>query len=105
MISLNNVTLMRGNQTLIEDSSLVLRGGQRTGIIGRNGAGKTSLFKALAEEIPLEQGSIDRPNGLRISTMSQETPGSSRSALDFVIDAHAEYRRLEQALKEAEESP
>lgn len=102
MISLNNVTLMRGNQTLIEDSSLVLRGGQRTGIIGRNGAGKTSLFKALAEEIPLEQGSIDRPNGLRISTMSQETPGSSRSALDFVIDAHAEYRRLEQALKEAE---
>lgn len=102
MISLNNVTLMRGNQTLIEDSSLVLRGGQRTGIIGRNGAGKTSLFKALAEEIPLEQGSIDRPNGLRISTMSQETPGSSRSALDFVIDAHLEFRRLEEALKKAE---
>jgi ATP-binding cassette subfamily F protein 3 len=102
MISLNNVTLMRGNQTLIEDSSLVLRGGQRTGIIGRNGAGKTSLFKALAEEIPLEQGTIDRPNGLRISTMSQETPGSSRSALDFVIDAHLEFRRLEDALKQAE---
>ncbi len=102
MISLNNITLMRGNQTLIEDSSLVLRGGQRTGIIGRNGAGKTSLFKALAEEIPLEQGSIDKPNGLRISTMSQETPGSNRSALDFVIDAHAEYRKLETALKRAE---
>lgn len=102
MISLNNVSLMRGNQLLFEDASLTLRIGQRTGIIGRNGAGKTSLFKALAGEIPIEQGSIDLPNGLRISTMSQETPGSSRSALDFVIDADTEFRKLEQALKKAE---
>jgi ATP-binding cassette subfamily F protein 3 len=78
MISLNNVTLMRGQQTLFEDASLTLRGGQRTGIIGRNGAGKTSLFKALEQEIPIEQGSIELPNGLRTSTMSQETPGSNR---------------------------
>ena len=102
MISQNNVTLMRGNQTLFEDASITLRVGQRTGIIGRNGSGKTSLFKALAQEIPIEQGSIDLPNGLRISTMSQETPGSSRSALDFVIDAHKEFRKLEQALKKAD---
>jgi ATP-binding cassette subfamily F protein 3 len=87
MISLNNVTLMRGNQTLFEDANLTLRGGQRTGIIGRNGAGKTSLFKALGQEIPIEQGSIKLPNGLRTSTMSQETPGSNRNALEFVIDA------------------
>ncbi len=103
MISLNNVVLMRGTQVLIEDASLMLRGGQRTGIIGRNGAGKTSLFKALAHEIPVEQGSIDMPNGMRSSTMSQETPGSSRTALEFVIDAHTEYRRIEQALAAAEE--
>ena len=102
MISLNNVTLMRGQQTLFEDASLTLRGGQRTGIIGRNGAGKTSLFKALEQEIPIEQGSIELPNGLRTSTMSQETPGSNRGALEFVIDADIEFRRLEQALQEAE---
>ncbi len=103
MISLNNVTLMRGNQTLFEDASITLRVGQRTGIIGRNGAGKTSLFKALAEEIPIEQGSIELPNDLRISTMSQETPGSSRTALEFVIDAHTQFRGLEQALEKAED--
>jgi len=103
MISLNNVTLMRGNQTLFEDASITLRVGQRTGIIGRNGAGKTSLFKALAEEIPIEQGSIELPNDLRISTMSQETPGSSRTALEFVIDAHTQFRGLEQALGKAED--
>ena len=102
MISLNNIVLMRGNQVLIEDASLMLRGGQRTGIIGRNGAGKTSLFKALTHEIPIEQGSIDMPNGMRSSTMSQETPGSSRTALEFVIDAHTEYRRIENALLDAE---
>ncbi len=93
---------MRGNQLLFEDASLTLRVGQRTGIIGRNGAGKTSLFKALSEEIPIEQGSIDLPNGLRTSTMSQETPGSTRSALDFVIDADQPYRTLEQAITKAE---
>lgn len=88
---------------LFEDATITLPAGQRTGIIGRNGTGKTSLFKALADEIPIEQGSIDLPNDLRISTMSQETPGSSRSALDFVIDAHKVYRDLEQALQKAED--
>ena len=102
MISLNNISLMRGNQLLIADSSLTLSGGQRTGIIGRNGAGKTSLFKALEGEIPLEQGAIELPNGLRTSTMSQETPGSQRSALEFVIDADTAYRNLERALQQAE---
>ena len=102
MISLNNISLMRGNQLLIADSSLTLSGGQRTGIIGRNGAGKTSLFKALEGDIPLEQGAIEVPSGLRTSTMSQETPGSQRSALEFVIDADTAYRTLERALQQAE---
>ena len=102
MISLNNISLMRGNQLLIADSSLTLSGGQRTGVIGRNGAGKTSLFKALEGDIPLEQGAIEVPNGLRTSTMSQETQGSQRSALEFVIDADTAYRTLERALQQAE---
>lgn len=102
MISLNRISLMRGNQILIDNSSLTLSGGQRTGIIGRNGAGKTSLFKAIEGEIALEQGAIELPKGLRTSTMSQETPGSQRGALEFVIDADITYRSLEKALQQAE---
>lgn len=102
MISLNNITLMRGTQTLISDASVLLSSGQRTGIIGRNGSGKTSLFKALAGEIQLEQGEIEMPNGLRTVSMAQETPASDRTALAFVIDAHADFRRVEAAISRAE---
>ncbi len=94
---------MRGPLTLLENVSLVLQVGQRTGVIGRNGCGKTSLFKALAGEISLDQGDIKMPSDIRCSTMAQETPGYDSAALEFVIDAHAEYRNIERSLLHAEE--
>lgn len=101
MISLINIAVMRGQQLLLQDASLVVNNGQRVGVIGRNGSGKTSLFKAIAGQIPLEEGAIDLPNGLRWSMMAQETPGIDRSALEFVIDSHTDFRRIEKAIEQA----
>lgn len=104
MISLINISVMRGQQLLLEEASLVVKNGQRVGVIGRNGSGKTSLFKTIAGEIPLESGSIELPNGTRWSMMDQETPGIERSALEFVLDAHQEFRRLEAAIQDANDN-
>lgn len=102
MISLSNISLMRGSKMLIEDSSLTLHSGERIGIIGRNGSGKTSLFAAFSGDLGLEQGSIAMPEDLRLSMMKQETEGSERTALDHVIDADKAYRHLQQQLRSAE---
>ncbi len=102
MISFASISLMRGPQLLIDKASLAFGEGQRIGVIGRNGCGKSSLFKALTGELSLDKGEIKMPAGLRLSSMAQETPGSERSALEFVIDAHRQYRDLEQRLAKAE---
>ena len=95
---------MGGKQLLLEGASLILQKGLRTGVIGRNGCGKTSLFRAIAGELTLERGRIKLPSDLRWSMMQQETPGIEKSAIEFVIDAHREFRRLESLLKEAEKN-
>lgn len=102
MLNLKNVTLMRGTKTLLEDSNVMLNAGQRVGIIGRNGCGKTSLFAALAGNLPVEQGEIGLPEKMRIATMEQETAGSDKSAIDHVLDSDQEYRQLESRLHQAE---
>lgn len=103
MISFASISLMRGPQLLINNASLAFGEGQRIGVIGHNGCGKSSLFKALAGELSLDKGEIKMPVGLRLSTMAQETPGSERSAIDFVIDSHTRYRDLERDLEAAEQ--
>ncbi len=102
MISFSSITLMRGQQILLRGTSLVVHKGERCGVIGRNGSGKTSLFRSITGEIPLEEGTINLPSGLRWSVMEQETPGVDRTALDFVIDAHKDYRRIESDIAAAE---
>ena len=102
MISVNKIQLMRGSQILLRESSLVLKKNQKLGLIGRNGSGKTSFFNVLAGSLPLEVGEVNVPADLRVSIMAQEIPAMNRTALDFVIDAHKHFRKIESDLKTAE---
>ena len=102
MISVNKIQLMRGSQILLRESSLVLKKNQKLGLIGRNGSGKTSFFNVLAGSLPLEVGEVNVPAGLRVSIMAQEILDINKTALDFVIDAHKHFRKIESDLKTAE---
>lgn len=104
MISLNNARLMRGEHVLLENASLAIHKGQKTGIIGRNGSGKSSLFACMTGQVALDAGDLQIPEGLRIAWMKQETEGSERSAIDYVIDGDERYRKIEAKLQKAESS-
>lgn len=102
MISLSNATLMRGELVLLNNTNLSIHNGQKIGVIGRNGSGKTSLFAALLGQLALDQGELSMPEGTRCAHMRQETEASSASALDFVIDGDKHFRRIEAQLEEAQ---
>lgn len=104
MISISSITLQRGNKVLLQDASLSCYAQQKIGVVGKNGCGKTSLFALLQEKLIPEHGEISLPNKINLVTVEQEIPESTRLALDYVIDADIELRRLEQELQQAEQS-
>lgn len=103
MIQLQEVSLQRGHNILLEQADLTLHSGWKVGLVGANGAGKTSLFKLFLGELHCDNGSLDLPGGLRISHMAQEVPTSERSALEYVLDGDIELRKIQLQLQVAEQ--
>jgi len=102
MISLRDIVFHRGTTPLLEAASLTIHDGQRLGVVGPNGCGKSSLFALLRGELTPEAGSVEMPPDTRIVHVAQESPDSDRPAAEFVLDGHRPYRRLQQALAEAQ---
>ncbi|MFZ5483111.1 MAG: ATP-binding cassette domain-containing protein [Pseudomonadota bacterium] len=102
MIRIQTLTLLRGAKPLLESADLTLNPGERIGLVGANGSGKTSLFALLRGELHADAGEVDFPSGWRIAHVAQETPALERSALDYAIDGDTTLRRLEAALADAE---
>ena len=89
MISFRNFALRRGERLLLSDVDLALHAGYRVGVVGRNGAGKSSLFAALMGDVEPDRGDIDLPGKARIASVSQETPHLPDPAIDFVLSGDA----------------
>ena len=102
MITAQNLELIRGNKSLLKDANLRVHDGQKIGLIGANGSGKSSLFGLLKGELHADAGDIGFPVHWRISSVDQETPSIAASVLEYTIDGDSEYRALE-AEKDAAE--
>ncbi|MCQ4316589.1 ATP-binding cassette domain-containing protein [Stutzerimonas zhaodongensis] len=102
MIRLQNLTLQRGPQRLLEGAELTLHPGQKVGLVGANGAGKSSLFALLLGEFTPDGGDCQIPPDWRIAHMRQEIDTLDRLAVDYVLDGDTELRRVQAALVTAE---
>jgi ATP-binding cassette subfamily F protein 3 len=105
MIRFLSVSLMRGIKPLLESVDLTLNPGDKIGLIGANGAGKSSLFAMLRNELHPDQGEIDFPTKWRMAYVAQETPALDRAALDYAIDGDVTLRKLEAELARLEAEP
>ena len=99
MLTINALTYRLGGRLLLDGASLVVRDGARIGLVGRNGTGKSTLFRLILGEIGPEAGDIELGRGARIGTVAQEAPGGPQSLIDFVLEADRERTDL---LAEAE---
>ncbi|WP_116895751.1 ABC-F family ATPase [Pseudomonas syringae] len=102
MIRLQSLTLQRGPQRLLEDAELTLHAGHKAGLIGANGAGKSSLFALLRGELTPDAGDCLLPADWRIAHMRQEVDTLERLAVDYVLDGDERLREVQSSLAEAE---
>ena len=101
MIQLQNISVQRGTKFLLDSADLTIYPGQKVGLIGANGTGKSTLFQLLLGQLQSDTGSLDIPRQWRIAHMAQEVGHTNRSALDYVLDGDSELRRLEQEIAQA----
>ena len=104
MIRLQNLTLQRGPQRLLDAAELTLHPGHKAGLIGANGAGKSSLFALLRGELGMDGGDCFIPPDWRIAHMRQEIDALERVAVDYVLDGDQHLRTIQQQLALAEEA-
>ncbi len=98
MLSLNQVSLRRGRKMLFENASIQVHAGQRLGLIGTNGSGKSSLFSMILGEFEPDSGDLQISTADKIAHVTQESPNSTKSALDFVLDGDRELREVQAAI-------
>ena len=99
MLHINELTFRIGGRLLFEDAGVAIPAGHKAGLVGRNGVGKSTLFKLILGELPPESGGVSLPKSARIGTVAQEAPGGSESLIETVLQGDRERSHL---LAEAE---
>ena len=102
MLALTNINLRRGRKVLIENASFQAHAGQRIGVIGPNGCGKSSLFAMFLGELEPDGGELVLDPRYEIAHVAQESPRGDGSAVDYVMDGDHELRQIQAAIAEGE---
>jgi ATP-binding cassette subfamily F protein 3 len=98
MLSLTKIALRRGRKVLIENATFQVHSGQRMGVIGANGCGKSSLFAMFLGELEPDDGALALDPKDIIAHVAQESPHGNGSAVDYVMDGDQELREVQTAL-------
>lgn len=101
MLQIQDITLHRGERLLFDQLNLVVHAGQNVSLVGSNGAGKSTLFQLIRHQLLPEEGDVKLPRSWRVVHLDQEAPATERAAIDFVLDGHAELRKVERAIAKA----
>ena len=104
MINLRNITLRRGVKVVLQGANVTWQPGEKIGLIGRNGAGKSSLFSLLTHRLSADAGDVEIPPRWRVGEVAQEMPETEQGATDFVLEGDAPLLAAQQALAAAEAS-
>ena len=102
MITLRNITLRRGTKVVLDDASVLLQPGEKVGLVGRNGAGKSSLFALLTDRLQSDKGEVDIPRQWAVGEVAQNMPETDMPATEFVLEGDVRLMAARKALADAE---
>ena len=102
MITIRNLTLRRGTKVVLHNASATLNPGEKVGLIGRNGAGKSSLFALLAGRLHADAGDVDVPPRWLLAEVAQSMPETNQGASDFVLEGDVRLLQAQAMLDAAE---
>lgn len=103
MLDFKSVSLRRGTRLLLENARFTIHKGQKVGVTGANGIGKSSLFALIRRQLSVDSGEFSLPPNLVLAHVAQETPATEQAAIDYIMDGDHELRLLQKQLAEAEQ--
>jgi len=100
MLNIQNLTFLQGGIPLFQQANLQAFANQRIGLVGKNGCGKSTLFRLIRGELRPDSGEVSLQSGKTLAYVEQEIVNSAQPALEFVLDGDARLRELEMILSQ-----